>query len=370
MEKKNTRPVFLILNFKDPNDPEAGGAEKYCHEIALNSVNDGFQVIWISKRHMKAQNVPDDPNITFENVGGRFSFYLLYFFKLVRYKPSAMLLSVNSIPFIFMPIRIKNRVVHIHHVIPYSVIKEKLGLLSPIAYFMQRYVLPLKYKESIVSTNGAGVKTELEKLGFRNVVQIRTIVSGDFNSNRLSSNVIIAPGALRPWKGPADIIKAFARSGTGGKLILFGRPDSQRVLDHLNSLIEEYGLIDRVSILINITDDQKSELYKTARLAVVASPKEGVGLSALEPQAYACPVVAYDVPGVNECIINDFNGILVRYGDIGQLSAAIRMLYTDDTLRDRMSKACVELSSAYDSKTAYSELKDLLFKTLEFRIKN
>ena len=77
MESKSEKPLFLVLNYKDPNDPEAGGAEKYCYEMSLNSVVDGFSVVWISRKHKRNRNVMDNPDIRYLNVGGKYTYYLV-----------------------------------------------------------------------------------------------------------------------------------------------------------------------------------------------------------------------------------------------------------------------------------------------------
>ena len=361
MESKSEKPLFLVLNYKDPNDPEAGGAEKYCYEMSLNSVVDGFSVVWISRKHKRNRNVMDNPDIRYLNVGGKYTYYLVYLFKLLSFKPSAALISINSIPYIIIPKEIKNKVIHIHHFIPFSVIKQKVKLLSPIAYVFQRYLLPYKFRNSVVSTNGQEVKRELEKLGFKKVFQIRTVVDRSLKRKINLLDLILAPGALRPWKRPFDIITAYIESNIKGKLVIFGRPENEQILTDIQSLIKSKNLEKRVIVTPNITDDYKIELYSQAIFAVVAPLKEGVGLSALEPQAFGCPIIGYNVSGINECIVNGVNGILVKDGDIHSLGIAIKTLYEDFSLRNRMSAECIRFSSNYDSKTAYLELKELLF---------
>lgn len=356
-----SRPEFLILNWKGPNDPEAGGAEKYCLELALNAIEDGFKVIWISKKYKSRIPREDTKNIQSIQVGNKFTFYLWYFFKSISFKPAALLVSVNSIPFIHKFIRTRHRLIHIHHLIPYSVMKQKIGVLAPISFILQNYILRLLYKNENVSTNGIGVKNELCKIGLRHVRQIRTVVDGDFSSTHEISKLVVAPGALRPWKRPIDIILGYKKSKIDADLVIFGRPENEQLLTDIDQVIESNGLRGRVLVMQDITEEKKSELYRTARLAIVASVKEGVGLTSLEPQAYGCPVVAYDVPGINESVDNQLTGILVENGNIDLLGNAIKQIYQNEELRSKMAEQCIKKSLSFGSKDAYNEFKIALY---------
>ncbi len=66
---------------------------------------------------------------------------------------------------------------------------------------------------------------------------------------------------------------------------------------------------------------------------------ESLGVAALEAQAMAVPVVATNVGGIPEAVINGVTGILVEPKNERQLAAAILRLINDPGLRIQMGTA-------------------------------
>jgi len=68
------------------------------------------------------------------------------------------------------------------------------------------------------------------------------------------------------------------------------------------------------------------EVYKSARLVVVPSRREGYGLVAAEAAASGRAVVGSRVGGIPDLIEDGVSGMLVEPGDIEQLSKALKMV--------------------------------------------
>lgn len=66
---------------------------------------------------------------------------------------------------------------------------------------------------------------------------------------------------------------------------------------------------------------------------IFASSREGFGMVIAEAAAMAIPTVAYDVTGVRDAIANCETGILVPYGDVRALAAALESYLNDPKLR-------------------------------------
>lgn len=69
---------------------------------------------------------------------------------------------------------------------------------------------------------------------------------------------------------------------------------------------------------------------------VVPSHYEPMGLVQLEAQYGGTPVIAYDVPGLNETVEHDRNALLAPVGDVEALSDQLLRLVSDRTLQDRL----------------------------------
>jgi glycosyltransferase involved in cell wall biosynthesis len=79
-------------------------------------------------------------------------------------------------------------------------------------------------------------------------------------------------------------------------------------------------------------------LLAASDVFIMTSPREGLGLAALEAMAAGVPVAAFDVPGVREAVGG--NGILVKHGDCLELaSAALRILREPETAKALAERA-------------------------------
>jgi glycosyltransferase involved in cell wall biosynthesis len=85
--------------------------------------------------------------------------------------------------------------------------------------------------------------------------------------------------------------------------------------------------------------DQLVERY--ARAAVVACPshREGFGVVCAEAMAYGRPVVAGNVGGLRDLVVDEETGLLVEPGDVAALRVALTRLLEDPDLRRRFGEA-------------------------------
>jgi glycosyltransferase involved in cell wall biosynthesis len=88
-----------------------------------------------------------------------------------------------------------------------------------------------------------------------------------------------------------------------------------------------------------VRHDELQELY--ARAAVVACPsrREGFGVACLEAMAHGRPVVAADVGGLRDLVVDGETGMLVPPRDVPALRAALERLLADRDLRRRLGAA-------------------------------
>ncbi len=94
----------------------------------------------------------------------------------------------------------------------------------------------------------------------------------------------------------------------------------------------------------NLPDDELSEVYDRADIFAMTSVNhehsiEGFGLVYLEAAAHALPVVAHDVGGVSEAVLNGVTGLLVPPKRPAQLAAAFEKLIHDEALRKALGSA-------------------------------
>lgn len=151
--------------------------------------------------------------------------------------------------------------------------------------------------------------------------------------------LILAVGRLVEKKGFGRLIEAAAllkQSGRHFRCVIAGEGEQQ---PYLELLIERHGLKDCVILPGSIPQDRLRREYY-AQAAVLAVPsvvghdgdQDGIPTVILEALALGLPVVATDVSGISEAVIDRESGLLIEPDDPGALAQAIRAVLTDDDL--------------------------------------
>ena len=118
----------------------------------------------------------------------------------------------------------------------------------------------------------------------------------------LPERYILHVGAQRPHKNQRVLVEALAalRSDLPDLgLVLVGQPDP-RFPDEVGSLVQAFGLSDRVRRYTHIDDETLLGLYANAAVFAFPSLAEGFGLPVLEAMAAGVAVVASDADAVKE----------------------------------------------------------------------
>lgn len=89
------------------------------------------------------------------------------------------------------------------------------------------------------------------------------------------------------------------------------------------------------------------DLYRSADIFVLPSEREGMPLVLLEALAAGLPVVATDIPGNRDVIVDGVHGVLVPSGDASALRKALLSVSADLRGYQRMSAASRGLAAQY-----------------------
>jgi glycosyltransferase involved in cell wall biosynthesis len=108
------------------------------------------------------------------------------------------------------------------------------------------------------------------------------------------------------------------RRGRGAGRLSFG-PNT-----HIYTYLAQHQLID---------------IYQQCDVAVCLSRHEGFGYFAAEAMACARPVIAFDVAGIRDVVVDGETGMLLPCNDISGIAAACRLLIHDSSLAARMGLA-------------------------------
>ena len=151
--------------------------------------------------------------------------------------------------------------------------------------------------------------------------------------------IVVWTGRLDPVKGLDVLIRAFGpiAERRGAHLLLAGEG---ALRDALRRWIEEATLTRRVHLLGSRSD--VPSLLKRADLFAFPSRTEGLPNALMEAMAAGCPIVTTDVPGCRDLVTQDRTGLVVPYGDVAALSAAMDRLLQDRSRATALGRAAAE----------------------------
>ena len=165
---------------------------------------------------------------------------------------------------------------------------------------------------------------EARKLGAR---RVRVIPSGveipDAVAEPDEPPHVLFAGRLSPEKGVLELLEATR----GLPLVVVG----------------DGPLRDRVPGALGFVPPRElASYYERAAVVAVPSRREGYGIVAREAMAYGRPVVATDVGGLTDAVVDGETGLLVPPRDPQALRAALERLLADAELRRRLGAAARE----------------------------
>jgi glycogen synthase len=116
----------------------------------------------------------------------------------------------------------------------------------------------------------------------------------------------------------------------------------------LEMIARKDGTSDHLIILERVSEEAKVQLFNSADVYVLPTRYEGFGLPPLEAMAAGCPVIASDIPVVDEVVQHEYNGLLIPRDDPRALSNAIARMLNDKPLRTCLIQNGFETLKRFD----------------------
>ena len=106
------------------------------------------------------------------------------------------------------------------------------------------------------------------------------------------------------------------------------------------------------------------QILALSDLSVLTSDREGFSNTVIESLAAGVPVVATDVGGNSEAIVEGECGLIVQPDDLTGLAGALKKVLTDDTLRHQMSQAARVRAQRFSLENMLDETRRLYMELL------
>jgi glycosyltransferase involved in cell wall biosynthesis len=340
---------LLVVNWRCPKNPLAGGAEVYLQEIFSRLVNRGHHVTLLSERFAGSQ--PDDmvEGIRIIRAGGKFTFN---FTAGHMVGPLAEVLDadvvvddLNKIPF-YSPWHTRRPVLAIlMHLFRGSIFRETLPPMAAYVWVTET-MIPLAYKRCRFAVLSESSKHDTVKVGIC-PDQIAVIPPGtDFGRFSPDASVpreplVLHVGRLKRYKATDHLLQAarlLKERGVKFATVIVGDGDDK---PRLEALAAKLGLGEAVRFTGFVPEAEKVNWYRRAAALVENSVKEGWGLIVVEANACGTPVVVANSPGLRDSSKDGVNGLVYEYGDIPALAERLEKLLCDEALRVRLGQQAV-----------------------------
>lgn len=266
--------------------------------------------------------------------------FIVYSLKVIFHtKPSVLHLQVH-IPNLFAYIFPRRSIVTLWHLDTFvgahgkhrafGKLVQTLELLAParFVHVIDKYTMTIlieKFHRSNVILIPPIVMLN-KKIGLTNYKKDNLIVMiGNLNWRKNYTDMIIAAYLLRKF-----YFDEF-------KLVIIGNGE---LYNYLKNLIKKLELNDTISILTNISDDEKYRYLSRAKVLVHLGYPEGFGLVVCEGYLSKSCVITYDVPPFNEMPEVSYK---VPYKNIGELALVLHKVLTNGCKKadDRCRYCCI-----------------------------
>lgn len=330
---------ILLLSWRGPKHPNAGGAEVATHEYAKGWIKAGHEVTLFTSYYQGAKKEENIDGVNIIRRGDQILGVHLQVFKWYLFeshtKYDLVVDQFHGIPF-FTPIFVKaKKLAFIHEVAKevwktnFSLIPAKLGeMLEPLIFKL--------YKNIPFMTVSESTKKDLINWGIpENRI---TVIHNGINITKFKiilskgkKKTLIFLGALSKDKGIEEALETFALINQKDKDWQFwvvGRVDP-RYLKNLRIYSKRLRIDKKTKFWGYVSEEKKFELLAKAHVAINPSIREGWGLVVIEAASVGTPTVAYDVPGLKDSIRDGITGLLCKEQNPTLLAKSILQLLSN-----------------------------------------
>jgi glycosyltransferase involved in cell wall biosynthesis len=332
---------ILILNWKAPDDADAGGAERYVERLSGIWAASGHQVSLLVPRRGGRPPRERLNGVDVVRSGNRYT----VFHAARRYLERCgsgydrVLEAISTRPFFSHEV-VGDRAVALYMQMADDVWDVEYPF--PISWLGRRIIEPRWVRRMAgarVISISESTASDLRRYGVASIAIVPPGVDDavsrptpkEWAENRPQRILYI--GRLVKQKRAEDALAAF-------QLIQARVPDAE--LDvigdgYLRSRLERMH-VPGARIHGFVSESEKGRLLDSADLMLIPATREGFGIIAIEAALHGIPVVAYDVNGLRDSVSNGVSGVLCSPSAQAMADSATRIL-NDDAARRSMSAA-------------------------------
>ena len=329
---------ILLLNWRDPWHPSAGGAEIVTFEHTKAWVKAGHTVTWVSGGYYEQKKRQETiEGVQFLRFGGTLTIHLIVpLFVLATGKNYDVIVDeVHGIPF-FAPLFTRTPVVAFIHEVADEIWDYMYKWpIAPIGKLLERWAFRW-YRRCQIWTDASSTIDELVGWGIPReqcvaipcpiIKQVQRI-----EEEKESVPTYIFVSRVVRMKGIEEVIKAFSfitREQKNARLWIVGKGEP-KYIEELEQMVEEYGIKENVTFVGVVSEAEKYQYMSRAHLLLHASVKEGWGLVVLEAASVGTPAVVYNVEGLKDVVKHEKTGVVIQNNSPQDMAREAIKLFRD-----------------------------------------
>lgn len=350
---------ILVLSWRDPKHPLAGGAEQVMHEHMKGWIKAGHSVVLFSS---KSKRLPDQEEIDgvrivrqgYQYLGVQIAAFVYYLRN--NKKIDFIVDQFHGIPFFTPLYSNKPKLAVLQEV------ARKVWFLNPLPFpinyiigfmgYLSEPVVLLLYKNTNFITGSTSAKKDLEK--FRIPVRKITVVPhgvivlkpNPFPKKEATPTIAYL-GILSKDKGIEDAIECFSLLAKTGQynFWVIGKPDTKKYMKKLQEIIQAKKL--KVKFWGFVSQEEKFNILARSHLLINPSVHEGWGLVNIEANSVWTPVIAYNSAGLVDSVNDGRSGIVVKNNTPQELARTITELLSNQKKYEKLVRGSLKWSKQF-----------------------
>jgi glycosyltransferase involved in cell wall biosynthesis len=346
-----------MVNWRDPWQDAAGGAEEYAWQMSRGLGARGARMHFVTSREPGQSRREEHDGIRLVRMGGVYSRYPLVLGWLLAHRGrfDVVIDCMNGIPFL-SPLAVSRRtrvILLVHHVHGRQFFVYLRGAMAAIGKAFEGPIARRVYRRhpavAVSPSTATAMRDQLHWGGPIFVVPNGTPALRPVNPAHADGDpAIIVVGRLVTHKRIERVIDAADRlrqRWPGLILHIVGRGPEH---DMLKARIAQSGLQGTVRLHGYLPESEKNALLAGARLHISASEFEGWGLSVIEAASLGVPTVAPNVDGLREAVRDGETGWLATVGEdlADTIERALKEI-SEPERRAEVRAACTRWAAAF-----------------------
>jgi len=135
--------------------------------------------------------------------------------------------------------------------------------------------------------------------------------------------------------------------------------------ENLEDLAKKLKIQKHVTFAGFVPDKDLPSLYKIANCFAIAGIAELQSIVTMEAMASGLPIIGVNATALPELVHDGKNGFLFEIGDVNTYANSIVKIFSDEKLRERMSKASLDIIKKHDINKTIAEFESIYKEELK-----